>query len=207
MIQLKAPPPGSRDAARESRRDGPEGTDRNNRRFSALLKPKPGFTFRILPLPEAGTRTHRGTELTAMTKTNDGRSGELTVVLAKSGALAIVLALSIAAMPWLMDHFRPRVGDIISFYPKEAVPPDTTVRFEVSVAGMPPNGQCLLDPRMMRVSGGSLIVEAAIVDSKFGYRVHWAGGPTSDARSNCGTSAELWLSQQEFGTLKMAASQ
>jgi hypothetical protein len=59
----------------------------------------------------------------------------------------------------------------------------------------------------MRMSGGSLIIEAVGADSRFAYRVHWAGGPTSDARTSCGTSAEVMLSPEEIGVLKMAAIQ
>lgn len=141
-----------------------------------------------------------------MAQTRDDKSNELLIVLAKLSVLAIGATMSIVVMLRVVDHFRPRVGDIISFYPRKAVPPDNETSLDVTQAGAPPARSCVLNVRSMRMSGGSLIIEAEHAQPGFRYRVHWAGGSTSDALTNCGTSAELMLSQEEIGILKMAAS-
>ncbi len=120
--------------------------------------------------------------------------------------LAIIGAFSVVCMLRVVEHFRPRVGDIISFYPTKAISPETAAKIDVMPADSPSAKPCQLDVHAMRISGGSLIIEAVGTDSGFAFRVHWAGGPTSDARTNCGVSADLLLSQAEISALKLATS-
>jgi hypothetical protein len=145
--------------------------------------------------------------VTVMAQIKHDKSSDLFIALARLSVVAIIATMSIVVMLRVVDHFRPQVGDIISFYPIKAAPPDTETKLEVTPAGTSPARPCLLDVRAMRMSGGSLIIEAVGADSRFAYRVHWAGGPTSDARTSCGTSAEVMLSPEEIGVLKMAAIQ
>ncbi len=142
-----------------------------------------------------------------MAQTRDDKSSDLFIVLAKLCVLAIFATMSVVVVIRVVDHYRPRVGDIISFYPIKPVPPDTETRLDVAPAGTSMARPCILDVRSMRMSGGSLIIEAIRADSQFPYRVHWSGGPTSDVRTSCGTSAEVMLSPEEFAALKMAAIQ
>jgi hypothetical protein len=142
-----------------------------------------------------------------MAQIRDDKSSDLLIALARLCVLAIIAMMSVVVMLRVVDHFRPRVGDMISFYPIKPSPPDTETKLEVSPAESSSATPCTLDVRAMRMSGGSLIIEAMRADSRFPYRVHWAGGPTSDAQTSCGTSVEVMLSPEEIGVLKMAAIQ
>ena len=154
-----------------------------------------------------------------MAQTTGDKSNDRYRALASLSVLAMIAAMLTVVISRLADHLRPRVGDIIAFDSRKVISPDIVIlpdasdspgtesAIEVTPAGIPSTGTCLLNPRTMRRSGGSLIIEVATTGSKFPYRVHWAGGPTSDARTSCGISADLLLSPSEIGALKMAASQ
>jgi hypothetical protein len=143
---------------------------------------------------------------TVMAQTNDDNSSDFSIALAKLSLLVIVAAMTLVGMLRLVDHFRPRVGDIITFDPGKIASSDMETRIDVMRDGIPSAIACLLDVRVMRMSGGSFIIEATRSDQRFAYRVHWAGGPTGDGLTNCGVSADLYLSQEELGVLKGAAS-
>jgi hypothetical protein len=141
-----------------------------------------------------------------MARTKDDKASDLSIATAKLTILAIIGAAAVCCMSRVVDHFRPRIGDIISFYPSKVTSAETATRIEVVPAGLPSAKPCLLDVHTMRISGGSLIIEAVGTGSKFVYRAHWAGGPTSDGQTSCGASAELLLSHEEFSALKMATT-
>lgn len=141
-----------------------------------------------------------------MAQTNDHKSSDLCFRVGILGVAAALGAMSIIGMMRFVDHFRPRIGDIIAFDPQKVASPSSEPRMTVSHAGMTPEVRCILDARTMRQSNGSLIIEAALPETTFGYRVHWAGGPTSGTAASCGSTANLLLSEAQITALKMAAS-
>jgi hypothetical protein len=139
-----------------------------------------------------------------MAQTNDHKSNDPFVTLATLSVVAMIAATSVLGMLRLVDHFRPRVGDIIAFDASKQVSSDPEPRIAVS---LPSATTCILDVHTMRKSNGSLIIEARGSDPTVRYHVHWAGGPTSAPDTNCGASANLSLSEVQFTSLKLAASE
>lgn len=122
---------------------------------------------------------------------------------------AVVAAMAISAIIGsslrLAEALRPRNGDIIAFAPVRGDPVAAQPNVVAQRAGRSPAAFCILDPRVMLQSGGSLIVEAASFTGGRGYRVHWAGGRTSAANTDCGQSAELQLTLGDVTALTLAA--
>lgn len=121
------------------------------------------------------------------------------LVLALGVAMVSMVRLALAANQW-----GPNVGDIIDFGgPRPALAP--RVRF--AAGRLEPTGaaRCRLDSAMLARAGGSLIVESAAPGQPQGYRVHWAGGPTSAGAGDCGRQAELVVSGTALGSLATAA--
>jgi hypothetical protein len=141
-----------------------------------------------------------------MAHTNDNKSHDLFSTISTLGLLFAIAATSVVGMLRMVEHLRPGVGDIISFDPMKVVARDSEPRIEVKPDSTLEMGSCILDVYRMRTSNGSLLIEATRPGKIFIYRVHWAGGPTSDAPTSCGNSANLLLSEVQITTLKMAAS-
>jgi hypothetical protein len=141
-----------------------------------------------------------------MAHTNDHKSHDLFTKISILSLVVTIAAMSILGMLRIVEQLRPGVGDAISFRPTQIVSHGMEPRIEVKSADKSGVASCVLDVRRMQQSTGSLIIEARRPDPILTYRVHWAGGPTSGARTNCGASAELLLSQVQFTTLKMAAT-
>lgn len=141
-----------------------------------------------------------------MAHTNNHKSRDVFSKISVLSLLATVGAMSIVGMLRIVDHMRPGVGDIILFDPANIASQDMEPRLEVRPVDTSHVASCTLDVQRMQQSSGSLLIEATRPDPIFIYRVHWAGGPTSDARTSCGTSVNLLLSEVQFTTLKMAAA-
>ena len=141
-----------------------------------------------------------------MAHTNDHKSQDIFSTISTLGLLFAVAATSVVGMLRIVEHLRPRVGDIISFDPAKIVSREMGPWIEAMPVGTPDAASCILDVRRMPMSNGSLMIEATRPGKIFIYRVHWAGGPTSDAQTSCGVSANLLLSEVQITTLKMAAS-
>jgi hypothetical protein len=139
--------------------------------------------------------------------TNDDKSNDLYVALAGMGLVCVVLVVTIVNTLRLVDKLGPRIGDIITFSPAKTISPDA--QEEVTVTTNPAGGlaaiRCVLDPRTMLASGGSLVIEAVWPKPNPSYRVHWAGTRTSDGRTDCGAQAEFLLSQPDIVALHLAA--
>jgi hypothetical protein len=140
-----------------------------------------------------------------MARTNDDKSFQLVTTAIYLGVVAIVAMVSVVGMAKIAEHFRPRVGDVIGFERTKPRSPDVEPTIEVVPAGGSPAGPCILDARVMRSSGGSFVIEAAHFHPDILYRVHWAGGSTSEAPMDCGGSVDLWLAPADIAGLKMAA--
>jgi hypothetical protein len=140
----------------------------------------------------------------AMHANGDNSSGMSTIVL---GMVVMILAGMVGTIGLLrqVGEIGPKVGDIVSFDPLEALSRDMRARIAATPADGRPGNSCVLDVRAMHAVGGSVVVEAAQPQTGSGYRVHWAGARSSDDRADCGASADLLLSQDDIETLAMAA--
>jgi hypothetical protein len=151
---------------------------------------------------------HRSSRLckgmSVMAKTNNPRASEWSTLLMNIGVVAFIAALSTAGMIGLVNHLRPRVGDIISFERSTSASSDVDPRIDVVSAATSSAISCVLDVHTMRLSGGSLVIEAMRYVPVITYRAHWAGGPTSNGPDNCGATAELMLGERDIAILKMA---
>jgi hypothetical protein len=140
-----------------------------------------------------------------MTPTNDDKSNELYAALAGAGLVGLFLVLTIVSALRLVDDLGPRIGDIITFNPAKQISPDLQERITVTPGGGLTAVPCVLDPRTMLASGGSLVIEAVQPKPDRRYRVDWAGAHTSDDRTDCGAAAEFLLSQPDLVALLLAA--
>ncbi len=120
--------------------------------------------------------------------------------------MATVMVLGVvsgmAALAQKAADIRPQVGDVVAFDPSRPEPVDNSVRL---MAGRPRQTSCVLDVATMVRSGGSLIVEQRITGAARIYHAHWAGPRTSGDSLDCGSEADLVLSQVDLNTLAEAA--
>lgn len=115
---------------------------------------------------------------------------------------------------WVMtelEQYGPAVGGIIVFKPDTAPTEKWSISAAIigpSVEGIP-NGSnaraCLLTPEVMAKDGGSLVIEARRLTRPPVFRVHWSGGHTAAAASDCGTTADLVLERTELMRLANVA--
>jgi hypothetical protein len=143
-------------------------------------------------------------ERSAMMPTNDRKSDEVKAVivaLATLTALGVILA---AGLIQLTDSLAPKIGDIISF-PASRTSPITTASITADPAGVSPRQPCVLDVEVMRRFGGSVLIEAVQTKPDHRFRVHWAGARTSNSSTDCGGSADLFLTNAQVAALIFAA--
>ena len=124
--------------------------------------------------------------------------------------LGIVLALIMGAtilgmvrMAQQANAWGPSVGDIVSF---AHVRPAFSPRVAFDVTRLGPAGEtttCRVDSRVMRKTGGSLVVEA--IRPTGAYVARWVGGATSAKAVDCGESAELLLQGRDVAALATSA--
>ncbi len=129
-----------------------------------------------------------------------GNIGDVLAV-ALSPSLLASLLIAMAAMTAelaLLDHiqFGPPVGAILTFGPYYHPAPV----WHLTVLRDSDQRRCLLQPAVMATAPGSLIVEARSADGR-SFRVHWAGGPTSDRAHDCGNGADLTIGLPAMQTL------
>lgn len=125
------------------------------------------------------------------------------------GLLVVVVALAFALARGFIVA-RPSLGDIIVFDPSRHHSPDAQdTDIQALVAdenrGVPRLRSCTLRTETMMAVGGSLVVEAYEPRRRTAYQVHWAGGPTASGRSDCGTEANLFVTQDDLSALRAAA--
>ena len=123
---------------------------------------------------------------------------------------AVLFAATGCLTTWLAQKFDaadPIVGDMIVFAP---IPADVDA-WQLNVEA--PNvahrvsseGPCVLDPNVMSVNGGSLIVEAREETSPPRFLLHWAGRHTAQGEGDCGGAADLMLDRRDLRRLANAA--
>ncbi len=122
---------------------------------------------------------------------------------------AVVLFATVGAVVMLaLGHelaaTEPSLGDIVSF---SSVSPNRNPPLVLSAVRPGANDRriCALDTDVMAASGGSLFVEGQSRAPAKGFRVHWAGGPTSAGADDCGANSELVLSAHQLQELAAAA--
>ncbi len=124
-----------------------------------------------------------------------------SLLLATAMLLAVVSGM--AGMAHKAAELAPQVGDVVAFDPAHPAPFDSDARL---TATRPHDGSCVLDLAIIQRTGGSLVLERrGGVGPDRSYRAHWAGPRTSKDTDDCGTDADLVLSQMDINTLASAA--
>lgn len=124
----------------------------------------------------------------------------LLPVVAGAGCMLTLLGVANAVSE--LGHATAHVGDIVSFTAIAAQPVGDDTRLIVTRLNQI---GCVLDLRILRKSGGSLVVESQINEVPGNFRVHWAGQRTSADAGNCGDSADLVVEGRELDILARAA--
>ncbi|HTI80346.1 MAG TPA: hypothetical protein VL614_07825 [Acetobacteraceae bacterium] len=126
-------------------------------------------------------------------------SGDLLRNVVLGALIAAILASSVAVVSAARTlDLAPVVGDILVFKQGARMPTDWafTANNNNAVA-------CTLDPSVMARAGGSLVVEERLDDAR-AYRIHWAGGATSNGVTNCGGDVDLVLERADLQLLSNA---
>ena len=139
------------------------------------------------------------------TPTNDDKLYDLFQALTGMGLVGLIVAAIIVSSLRLADGLGPRIGDIIKFDPSKKISPDLQEPITTASIGGVTTVSCVLDPRIMLASGGSLVINAKQSKPNGTFRVDWAGTRTSDSQRDCGANAELLLSKSDIVTLMLAA--
>jgi hypothetical protein len=122
--------------------------------------------------------------------------------------LAIFLGVVVAAIAVAEANVvRPALGDIVSIQAGTDVPGSLRTDIEVSRidANGEPSGSCVLQSDVIAQDGGSLVVEATRPTDRPSYVVHWAGAHTSIGPSDCGTGADLLVTEDTLQHLAQVA--
>jgi len=126
--------------------------------------------------------------------------------IVETALLACVVAALLAGTVAFVSVVRtidiaPKVGDILVFRRDARLPSDW--QFSAARTSDSPAQSCVLRPDIMGSGGGSLVVEQRSNDSRL-YRVHWAGGRTSEGASDCGSTADFALPRADLQLLTNA---
>ena len=140
-----------------------------------------------------------------MTPANNSKSSDLYNVLIGMVLAGLILAVAVVGGLRLLESLGPRIGDIIAFDRSRREPTDMQARITVTPTSGLSATPCILDVRVMWAAGGSLVIEALQLQPSPSFRVHWAGGRTSEGVTDCGTTADFRLSRSEIVTLTFAA--
>jgi hypothetical protein len=125
------------------------------------------------------------------------------VLLPALVAVACVLATTIGVRAIVaIAHATPHVGDIVAFVPLSTEPEGETTHLLVR---RPDRSDCVLDLKIIRRSGGSLVVENEIPGQTAAFHVHWAGDRTSEGTGNCGNDADLIVDRRDLDILALSA--
>lgn len=142
------------------------------------------------------------------TRQHGERDTTLTAWVPVLAAVAIMVTGCVSTLMALeLDTFRPKLGDVVVFQPAT----QDTDAWQVDVPGtdvVNRKGQlagCTLNPNVMAIDGGSLVVEARQETSPPLYRLHWAGGHTDTGAADCGTSAEMTVTRVDLQKLANSA--
>lgn len=111
--------------------------------------------------------------------------------------LASLLTGAVGLLSLLDDvRFGPSLGTVLTFGPYGANPPG----WQVEAVRVSDHRRCILRPAVMGAGPGSMVVDQRLADGPT-FRAHWAGGPTSDGRSDCGSGVDVTISLPAMQTL------
>lgn len=117
-----------------------------------------------------------------------------------AGLIAGLLASVVGAASVLRTlQFGPCVGEILVFGPYTQMSPDWRINAERSSD----HRHCVLKPAVMGTGRGSMVVERRAADGRT-FQAYWAGGPTSEGNTDCGSAVDLALGLIEMQTLRNA---
>jgi hypothetical protein len=105
-------------------------------------------------------------------------------------------------------RFGPSVGDVVVFQPsKTALSNEALQRVDVAATAIVGSDRrsCTLNPAMMAVDGGSLVVERSFNVGRPMLQVHWSGHRTNNGDKDCGRSADLLILPNDLLDLAGAA--
>lgn len=143
-------------------------------------------------------RAHHG-------KSSDSKATGIGTVLLTMAAIALAGMVGTIGLIRQVGDFGPRVGDIVTFDPLDSMSHDMKARISAIPAGERPGVACVLDVQAMHAGGGSVIIESRQPVTGYGLRVHWAGARSANDSTNCGSSADLLVNQEDIEVLAMAA--
>lgn len=123
----------------------------------------------------------------------NGMVGTASVAFALAGLL-IGMVGAVILLQTL--QFGPPVGEILRFGPYDGWTPVWQIDAERSTD----RHRCVLKPAVMAATHGSMVVEQRRDDGRT-FLIHWAGGPTSNDRADCGSAADLMVGLTAMQTL------
>jgi len=132
---------------------------------------------------------------------NDHKSHEISQVLLLTTATALAALSGMIGIARQAAGFGPQVGDVVSFDPARPPPFDSDA---LLTAARPGQSACTLDVAFIQRSGGSFVIERRDDVPNRYYRTHWAGPGTSPDAGDCGTEADLILTQAAMASLAAA---
>ena len=135
----------------------------------------------------------------------DSNSSGIHSALLSVAAIALAGTVGMIGLLREVGDLRPKVGDIISFDPLAQFSRDMKAQLAAIPATDAPTVACMLDVRAMHAGGGSIVIEQRQPESPRAYRIHWAGGRTSNDGTDCGGSVDLLLDQEDLAVLAVDA--
>jgi hypothetical protein len=137
-------------------------------------------------------------------KPNDNKVSGISTVLLGVTAIALAGMVGTIGLIQQVGTLGPKVGDIVAFDPQDSVSRD----IRPHVMAVPANQigvACELDVQAMHQGGGSLIIESRSLETGGPIRIHWEGARTATDGTNCGSSADLVVEQDDIEILALAA--
>jgi hypothetical protein len=131
--------------------------------------------------------------------------GSVVTVLLGVAAIALAGIAGTIGMVRAVGDLGPKLGDIVAFDPLETMSKDMKAQVPAIPVDSRPGVRCVLDVQTMHASGGSVVIESRLSPTGYGTRVHWAGARSAEGGTNCGSSADLLVSQDDLEVLAMAA--
>jgi hypothetical protein len=135
---------------------------------------------------------------------NESKASGIGTVLLGVTAIALAGMVGTIGLIRQVETLGPKVGDIIAFDPQDPMSRD----MKPHVMAVPANHvgiACELDVQAMHQAGGSVIIESRALETRGSIRIHWSGVRTATDGTNCGSSADLVVDQDDIEILALAA--
>jgi hypothetical protein len=135
---------------------------------------------------------------------NDSKASGIGTVLLGMAAIALAGMVGTIGLIREVGILGPKVGDIVAFDPQDSISRDMKAHVMAIPVGQVGTA-CELDVQAMHQGGGSLIIESRQPTLNSSIRIHWAGNRTATDGTNCGSSADLVIDQEDVEVLALAA--